>query len=37
LSLLDDEDKDVRVYALHHLLAIVPQFWAEIADKVDRM
>ena len=34
LSLLEDEDKDVRVYALQHLLAIVPQFWAEISDKL---
>ena len=34
LNLLEDEDKDVRVYALQHLLAIVPQFWAEISDKL---
>ncbi|WVQ86283.1 hypothetical protein IAT38_008451 [Cryptococcus sp. DSM 104549] len=34
LTLLEDEDKDVRVYALNHLLSIVPQFWAEMADKV---
>lgn len=34
LALLNDEDKDIRVYALQHLLAIVPQFWAEISDEL---
>ncbi|ORY27990.1 endopeptidase [Naematelia encephala] len=34
LTLLEDEDTDVRVYALTHLLAIVPQFWAEISDRI---
>jgi 26S proteasome regulatory subunit N2 len=34
LSLLQDEDKEIRVYALQHLLTIVPQFWAEISDEL---
>ncbi|WVR08800.1 hypothetical protein IAU60_005858 [Kwoniella sp. DSM 27419] len=34
LTLLEDEDKDVRVYALTHLLSIVGQFWAEMSDKL---
>ncbi|OCF35997.1 26S proteasome regulatory subunit N2 [Kwoniella heveanensis BCC8398] len=34
LTLLEDEDKDVRVYALNHLLTIVGQFWAEMSDKL---
>ncbi|WWD20908.1 hypothetical protein CI109_105386 [Kwoniella shandongensis] len=34
LTLLEDEDKDIRVYALNHLLTIVSQFWAEMADKL---
>jgi 26S proteasome regulatory subunit N2 len=37
LNLLEDDDKDVRVYALNHLLRIVPQFWAEISDKLQYM
>ncbi|WWD07181.1 hypothetical protein V865_005278 [Kwoniella europaea PYCC6329] len=34
LTLLEDEDKDIRVYALNHLLNIVGQFWAEMSDKL---
>ncbi|WWC92551.1 uncharacterized protein L201_007510 [Kwoniella dendrophila CBS 6074] len=34
LNLLEDEDKDIRVYALNHLLTIVGQFWAEMSDKL---
>nr|XP_019007714.1 26S proteasome regulatory subunit N2 [Kwoniella pini CBS 10737]OCF46495.1 26S proteasome regulatory subunit N2 [Kwoniella pini CBS 10737] len=34
LTLLEDEDKDIRVYALNHLLSIVGQFWAEMSDKL---
>ncbi|WVQ77147.1 hypothetical protein IAR50_006830 [Cryptococcus sp. DSM 104548] len=34
LTLLEDPDKDVRVYALNHLLSIVGQFWAEMSDKL---
>ncbi|TYJ57313.1 hypothetical protein B9479_002046 [Cryptococcus floricola] len=34
LTLLEDPDKDVRVYALNHLLTIVGQFWAEMSDKL---
>jgi hypothetical protein len=34
LNLLEDEDKEIRGYALNHLLTIVPQFWAEISEKI---
>ncbi|AFR98402.2 26S proteasome regulatory subunit N2 [Cryptococcus neoformans C23] len=34
LTLLEDPDKDVRVYALNYLLSIVGQFWAEMSDKL---
>nr|ODN99779.1 26S proteasome regulatory subunit N2 [Cryptococcus depauperatus CBS 7855] len=34
LTLLEDPDKDVRIYALNHLLSIVGQFWAEMSDKL---
>ncbi|CAK9783205.1 26S proteasome regulatory complex, non-ATPase subcomplex, Rpn2/Psmd1 subunit [Cutaneotrichosporon oleaginosum] len=34
LALLKDEDRDVRIYALEHLLTIVPQFWAEISEEL---
>lgn len=34
LTLLEDPDKDIRVYALNHLLSIVGQFWAEMSDKL---
>ncbi|KAL7420934.1 proteasome regulatory particle base subunit [Cryptotrichosporon argae] len=32
LALLRDDDRDIRSYALSHLLSIVPQFWAEIGE-----
>ncbi|KAK4689650.1 26S proteasome regulatory subunit N2, partial [Tremellales sp. Uapishka_1] len=34
LALLEDDDKDIRVYALTHLLTIVGNFWAEISEKI---
>ncbi|WWC64974.1 uncharacterized protein I303_107588 [Kwoniella dejecticola CBS 10117] len=34
LTLLEDEDRDIRVHALNHLLAIVGQFWAEMSEKL---
>ena len=37
LALLNDEDNDIRTYALKHLLAIVPQFWAEISDHIAQL
>jgi 26S proteasome regulatory subunit N2 len=37
LNLLEDDDKDVRGYALSHLLSIVPQFWPEISEKLELM
>ncbi|GJJ69702.1 26S proteasome regulatory subunit N2 [Entomortierella parvispora] len=37
IALLDEQDDDLKVYALQKLNAIVDQFWAEISDAVSKI
>lgn len=37
IALLDEQDDDLKVYALQKLNVIVDQFWAEISDAVSKM
>jgi hypothetical protein len=37
LSLLDESDESLLVFALQQLNSVVDIFWAEIADSIDKM
>lgn len=37
IALLDEQDDDLKVYALQKLNGLVDQFWAEISDAVSKM
>ena len=37
ISLLDESEEELKVYALQQLDAIVDQFWAEISDAIPKM
>jgi 26S proteasome regulatory subunit N2 len=37
ISLLDESQFELKVYALQKLNALVDQFWAEISDAVSKM
>jgi len=37
LSLLDDPEEELKVYALENLLKIVDQFWPEISDSIPKI
>lgn len=34
LSLLEENDPDLQLFALNNLDSVVDEFWAEISDKV---
>lgn len=37
ISLLDEEEPQLKEFALHKLNAVVNDFWAEISESVDKM
>lgn len=37
LSLLDEEQLELQVYALNHLNAVIDQFWAEVSESIAKM
>lgn len=37
LSLLDEPEAEIQAYAIAELNKSVHEFWAEIADNIDRM
>lgn len=37
ISLLDEPQTELKIFALKKLNLIVPEFWAEISDVVDKM
>ncbi|KAL1925244.1 uncharacterized protein VTP21DRAFT_127 [Calcarisporiella thermophila] len=37
ISLLDEEEKDLKIFALEQLNKVVDQFWAEISDSVSKI
>ena len=37
LSLLDEEDPKLQIYALSQLNQIVDDFWAEISESIEKM
>uniref|UniRef100_A0AC11EUP7 Proteasome 26S subunit, non-ATPase 1 n=1 Tax=Ovis aries TaxID=9940 RepID=A0AC11EUP7_SHEEP len=37
ISLLDEEEPQLKEFALHKLNAVVNDFWAEISESVDKI